>query len=342
MDSLSQALLGATIAGIAAPPEHRRKALLIGAALGTLPDLDVLIDYGDAVKNFTYHRGFSHSLFVLAPTSVFLWLTLRQFWAPVREAQLRWLAAISLALITHPILDAFTAYGTQLFWPLDVPPAAWATMFIIDPAYTLPLLIGTLSMAIWPFKAWSFSMLRTGLALSALYLGWSWIAQSTVEQNARNALASMEIRDARLFVTPTPLNTLLWRVVADTENGYLEGFDSLVVNEERISFQPIESDFKALKEADDVWAVQRLRWFSQDFIKTTVQGDELVISDLRMGQEPAYVFSHVVAIRSNPHWKAIPTEQVPLSFGDRALSKTWQRIWKEPTPSASPQVTGRK
>ncbi|MGI9205351.1 MAG: metal-dependent hydrolase, partial [Woeseiaceae bacterium] len=54
MDSLSQAVLGASVAGVCAPAGHRRKALLAGAMLGTLPDLDVLIDYGDAVRNFTY------------------------------------------------------------------------------------------------------------------------------------------------------------------------------------------------------------------------------------------------------------------------------------------------
>ena len=82
--------------------------MLVGAGLGTLPDLDVFIDFGGAVENFTYHRGFSHSLFVLAPFSVLLWLALRRWWAPVREAPYRWLAAISLALLTHPLLDAHT------------------------------------------------------------------------------------------------------------------------------------------------------------------------------------------------------------------------------------------
>ena len=67
MDSLTQAALGAGVAAVCVRPEHRRRALLAGAMLGTVPDLDVLIDYGDAVANFTYHRGFSHSLFVLPP-----------------------------------------------------------------------------------------------------------------------------------------------------------------------------------------------------------------------------------------------------------------------------------
>ena len=65
MDSVSQLVLGAAVSAACVPARHRRKALLLGAALGTLPDLDVLIDYGDAVSNMRFHRGFSHSLFVL-------------------------------------------------------------------------------------------------------------------------------------------------------------------------------------------------------------------------------------------------------------------------------------
>jgi inner membrane protein len=150
MDSLTQAVLGAGIAGAVAPAGHRRKALLLGAALGTLPDLDVLIDYGGAVENFTMHRGFSHSLFVLAPFTLILWWVLGKFWSVVREAPLRWLAVVGLALVTHPLLDAHTAYGTQLLWPLDVPPTMWATVFIIDPLFTLPLLVATVVTAFRP------------------------------------------------------------------------------------------------------------------------------------------------------------------------------------------------
>ena len=200
MDSLSQAVLGASVAGAFAPEGQRGKAMLMGVGLGTLPDLDVFIDFGGAVENFTYHRGFSHSLFVLAPFSAFLWLLLRQWWAPVREAPLRWLAAISLALLTHPLLDAHTAYGTQLFWPLQVPPTSWATLFIIDPLYTLPLLVGVLVAAFR--RKVSGTALRVGLILSTLYVGWSWVAQAAVSRNVDDALASMQLRDAPVFITP--------------------------------------------------------------------------------------------------------------------------------------------
>jgi inner membrane protein len=327
MDSLTQAVLGASVAGVCAPSGQRRKALLVGAALGTLPDLDVFIDYGDAVKNLTYHRGFSHSLFVLAPFSVLLWLALRRWWAPVRGAPVPWLAAISLALLTHPLLDAHTAYGTQLFWPMAVPPTMWGTIFIIDPLYTLPLLVGVLGATFAAKTVAARKFLLTGVTLSTAYLGWTWVAQSIVSTKVDSALAADGMTDVSVFITPTPLNTLLWRIVVQTESGYLEGFESLVADENSIDFRSYESDRQVLLEADNVWAVRRLRWFSSDFLKASVREGRLILTDLRMGQEPMYVFTHVVAEYGNPHWKAIPTEHIPIKLEDRALEKTWQRIW---------------
>ena len=46
---------------------------------------------------------------------------------------------------THVLLDCFTVYGTQALWPLPLPPVGWATIFIIDPLYTLPLAGGVLA-----------------------------------------------------------------------------------------------------------------------------------------------------------------------------------------------------
>ena len=327
MDSVTQAALGAAIGGAIAPAGQRRKALLAGALLGTLPDLDVLIDYGDAVANFTYHRGFSHSLFVLPPFAFVLWLALRRWWTPVREAPSRWLAIIGLALITHPLLDAHTAYGTQILWPLTVPPTMWATLFIIDPLFTLPLLVGVVIATTWPARPWSQRAISACVLLSTLYLGWSWTAQSIVAHHTDEVLADKGLQGAPVFITPTPFNTLLWRIVVQTEHGYLEGFDSLLVDNGPIDFSAYTSNKQVLLEAGNVWAVSRLRWFSRDFIRASVEDDRLLITDLRMGQEPIYVFTHVAAARVNPHWEAIPTELIPLSFDERVLLDAWKRMW---------------
>lgn len=299
--------------------------MLAGAMLGTLPDLDVLIDYGDAVANFTYHRGFSHSLLVLAPFSVFLWLALRRWWAPVRNAPARWLAAISLTLLTHPLLDAHTVYGTQLFWPVPSPPEMWSTLFIIDPLYTLPLLLGML----WTIAKPATRALFVGLALSTLYIGWSWTAKLIIEDNARDALAELGLEDRPMFSTPAPFTTLLWRVVVLTDQGYLEGFDSLLVDEPVMRFDAYPSDTVSLQAASGIGSVARLRWFARDFLRVGVENGQLVIADLRMGWEPNYVFTHAVAEIGNPHWKEIRSELRPFEFEDRALGRAWARIWAE-------------
>lgn len=101
MDSITQAALGASIAGALAGKALGRPILLIGALLATLPDLDVLIDYGTAVANFTQHRGFSHSLFVLAPLSLLLAALLWR-WKPELGFS-RWLLLTALVLMTHPL-----------------------------------------------------------------------------------------------------------------------------------------------------------------------------------------------------------------------------------------------
>ena len=151
MDSLSQIVLGGAVAAAIAPAAHRRAALAAGAALGTLPDLDSVPMWFlglDPVTNMTWHRGPSHSLLVLLPFAALLWWLFRRTGGRVAEAPRPWFWAITLALVTHPLLDAFTVYGTQLWWPLPPSPAMWSSVFIIDPLYTLPLLVACL-VALW-------------------------------------------------------------------------------------------------------------------------------------------------------------------------------------------------
>ncbi len=326
MDSLTQLVFGASVAGACAPAGHRRRALAVGAALGTLPDLDVLIDYGDAVSNFTYHRGFSHSLLVLTPFAVALWALLRRFWEPVRSSPRHWFFAILLALVTHPLLDAHTAYGTQIWWPLQPSPASWSTLFIIDPAYTLPLLFAVIVAAVAGSKPFGGRALLVGLTLSAAYVSWTWTAKLSFEYEIRAQLERDGVEYSAVFTTPSPFNTLLWRGVVLTESGYLEGYYSFVADD-RVHFIDVNFDRQLLADSSSLASVQRLRWFARDFVSASIQGDELVMSDLRMGQYPTYVFSHVVATASNPHWEPVPTRLLPVDFEARQLGGVWDAIW---------------
>jgi inner membrane protein len=325
MDSLTQIALGSCVAAACVPAPQRRQAAVLGAVLGTLPDLDVLLDYGDPVANFTMHRGFSHSLAVLALAGVVLWLVLKN-WTPVRQAPSRWLAAILLALLTHPLLDAHTAYGTQLFWPMGWTPVSWATIFIIDPLYSLPLIAGMLAVMIRPASHAAGRWLAAGLVLSSLYLGWSWTAKAIVTQNAQESLEARGIQGARLFVTPTPFNTLLWKVVARTEGGYYEGLNSVAAKQRAMDFSFHPSRDEILASAGNFPSVRRLLWFSGGFVGASIEDDQLILSDLRMGQHPNYVFRHAVARRGNPHWQEIEPERLRSTISLSQLKTLWEKI----------------
>jgi len=171
--------------------------------------------------------------------------------------------------------------------------------------------------------------LMAGLIFSTLYLGWSWTAKAIVTANARQSLEPQGLADVPLFVTPTPLNTLLWRVVARTENGHFEGYDSVLGDDGAIEFNFHPSDDAALAAASGVPAAARLQWFAGGFVSASMDGDTLVLSDLRMGQHPNYVFRHAVARRGNPHWHTIEPQRLPATVRTRDLATIWQRIWSD-------------
>jgi len=78
LDSISQFALGAAIGEATLGSRLGRKAMVLGGLLGTLPDLDVVVHYSDAVASFTYHRSWSHSLLVLGLLSPFIALALQR------------------------------------------------------------------------------------------------------------------------------------------------------------------------------------------------------------------------------------------------------------------------
>src|SRR5690606_4621629 len=179
MDSLTQIALGSAVA--MATMGRRTavwKAALWGAIAGTLPDLDAFIDHGDAVLNMVLHRGESHALFYLTLLAPLLaWLVSRIHREPALFK--RWWLAMWLVLITHPLLDTMTVYGTQLLLPFSNHPFAVGSVFIIDPLYTLPLLLGVV-VALAAGPRVGTSAVTLGLALSSAYLMWSVLVQEHV------------------------------------------------------------------------------------------------------------------------------------------------------------------
>ncbi|MXP59036.1 metal-dependent hydrolase [Pantoea sp. Taur] len=290
MDSLSQLTLGAAVTvAVMGKRVPLWQSALVGAIAGTLPDLDVFIDHGDAIRNMTLHRTESHAL---------LWLTLIApllAWLVAVVTRSRshwrgWCLAIWLALITHPLLDLTTVYGTQLGLPFTNFPYAIGSMYIIDPLYTLPLLIA-LGVALWRRDGVGLRWNQAGLLISTLYLGWSMVVQGVATQHIDRDLTDQSIKPQQVLVTPTAFNTLVWRTVIMTPDRYGEAYWSLLSPDRalEIHWHPRNPHLFDAFKGD--WYAERVAWFSHGFYAMRQQGEETLISDLRMGEAPNYTFT---------------------------------------------------
>lgn len=332
MDSITHLFLGAAVAAAIAPPHRRRLALLIGAALNSVPDIDVPIEAllrRNPVDNMTWHRGPSHSLFVLMVVGLLIAAACRRWWPLWHEAPRSWFYVIVVCLLTHPLIDAFTSYGTQLFWPLPMPPVAFSSIFIIDPLFTLPLIAACIVAWRYGAQRGAKRALLIGLSVVTAYIGWSLLAKSMVDNTAQVQLREHGLVDAPRFSAPMPFTTVYWRVVVMTADGYLEGERSLIADEGPMRFVARPSDRQALHAVVAFPAMQRLLWFNQGFMKAQDADGELVVSDLRMGSEPDYAYRFVVA-RRDPQgdWIEIPPRSLdwPWQSSGR-LRGLWSRIW---------------
>jgi inner membrane protein len=330
MDTVTQIALGAAVGEATLGRKVGSRAVFWGALCGTLPDFDVFVPLGDAVRDFTYHRSATHSLLVLAafsPLMVWLILKVHPQTAPYRR---QWLVLVYLVFATHVLLDSFTVYGTQIFWPIDNTPVAWATIFIIDPAYTLPLLIGvTTALVMSRTRVTGHRLNWLGLALSTCYLAWTVGAKWHVEQVARESLASQGIAYERLLTVPAPFNSVVWRVLAMHPNGYSDGYYSLLDEHRHVAMRTFPSDPQLLTGIEDHWPVRRLRWFTKGFYSVSRIGRKVVITDLRMGVEESYVFRFKIAEFGNPHATATFPERLRPKRDFGRLKNVWTRIWDQ-------------
>lgn len=330
VDSVTQAALGAAV-GVAVMGRTRPvwQSALIGAAIGTLPDLDVFIDKGDPVRNMVLHRAETHSLLWQALAAPLIAAPLALI-TGTRQLYVRWWLMVTLGLLTHAILDGMTVYGTRLGLPFTDHPFGQGSLFIIDPLYTLPLLIGlALTGIVRGSRRWHWNL--AGLLLSSAYGLWSIAAQAHVSEIVRATPAARGLAADQILVTPTPFNTVLWRIVLIRETHYQEGFYSLLdparPPAQAVRYRTLprgtELDRRTAAFAD----ANLIRDFSKGFYALHDDGRQLRITDLRMGQYPYYAFSFAFAEhRSEPLEPIRPiriAQRLPLDEGLRWL---WSRL----------------
>lgn len=270
MDPVSQIAFGAAVAHALAGRRIGGLAAAAGAVGGVIPDLDVFwAGMGrDSIAYWELHRGVTHSLFfgpVVGPILGFAAAKLhaRRLAArgkPTDGLFAAWTAAFVGALVTHPILDTATIYGTQLLAPFTDLRFALPALPIIDPVYTLPLLI---ALGIAAFLGWRTPAARrttiAALVLTTLYAGAGLWANERAEAIARADPALVARAPEVVRVTTTFLTPWLRRVSTEEDDTRHVGFVSVFSPDRPIRWTALPKDPRAEALAEAALATDQGR-----------------------------------------------------------------------------------
>jgi len=280
MDILTQAVLGATVAVAVAPPAERRAAAAIGLIAGILPDADALIQSGsDPLLVLDYHRHFTHALIAVPMIAMLAALICHPF-ARRRLPFARVMRYSFAGCAFAGLLDACTSYGTHLWLPFSEAKVAWNLVAVVDPAFTLALLVPLLIALRRPHRA----SVPVGLLLAACYLGLGFAQHLRVERAVAEIAAARGHAPARLTVKPTLGNLLLWRALYVYDNhiqadAIHAGFTPRHYAGERA---PLLGPVPAARRAD----VERFRTFADDWL---VAAGPDAIGDARYAMLPTAI-----------------------------------------------------
>ncbi len=281
MDSVTQIVLGAAIGEAVLGKKIGNKAMALGAIAGTIPDLDVLANYfTDTVSALEIHRGFTHSI-VFAITFGLLFGWLLSLWDK-RANFKEWFWFWFLCFVTHPLLDAHTTWGTQLFWPFDLR-LAYKNIFVIDPLYTLPFMIFLILAMLQKrgsIKRRRFNNL--GLIVSSAYMLLTLILKGVTYNKFETALEKQNIAYKALETKPSPLNIILWTANVETENAFLIG-DYSFFDTKPIQFFSHPKNHEALGALAEEDKVKRLIKITKGWYTVSEREDGIYLNDLRFG-----------------------------------------------------------
>jgi len=330
MDTLTHALMGAAIAQLGPARRVGNRALGAGVLIALIPDIDVPVGHwlGDAAA-LTFHRGITHSILFTLALAPLIGLLLQRWW---RKDGISWRNCTlfsAAVLFSHLLLDSFTSYGIQLLLPFSDHSFAIASISVIDPLYTLPLLLALLAIPwLTLLNPWRTRLVWLALVVSSSYLAMTLHNKQRATEQLRAGLAQEQVDYRRLFVKPTMFNNLLWRGIAESDAGYYVGFHSLQDPDLPSDFRYFDRNGELLLPHLHEAVVQDLLKVSDGYYQVEERAGELYFYDLRYGQAFEWLRDdrpHVFTYRLIPgNGEPMDIETISLSRdpdGDRATFK---------------------
>lgn len=283
MDPITHVLLGASLGYAAFGQKLGRAAALSGGLAAFVPDADVFVrTASDPLVAIEYHRGFTHS-FLFAPVGAAIvasiWI-LRRRWRPQTLAL--WLCCL-VAYVSHCLLDAATSYGTQLLWPFSTGRSGWDLISIIDPIFTLVLMVGLVVALGWK----KIRAATAALIVAAVYLIFGGVQHSRAVGAQKQLAACRGHSIERFEVMPTLANNLVWRALYVHEGkicsdrirvGWFSG--ASVVEGWSLPLVTVAGLTEAERTRNQRRSFERFSWFSEGWVARK-PGDASVFGDMR-------------------------------------------------------------
>lgn len=304
-----------------------------GAVANSVPDIDVITNlWMNPADALLAHRGFTHSfLFQILLIPVFAF-ALKRSYKRENFSFNNWMVLIGSGFFLHIFLDALTSYGTGWFEPFSHYRVSFNAIFILDPLFSIFFWIGAVVLLVQksmnPYRK-KVALIAT--SLSSIYLLFTLINKVKVNEVIEKTLTRDQISNENYFSTPTPLNNMLWYIVASDSNGFHIGYYSIFDNSDSIQYttiirnQPLADSLSGIKE------VEKLKRFSQGYYMLDKDSTGVVFSDMRMGQiggwsnpEGPFVFRYHLTDAAD-HKLMIQKGRMQ-ALEDGAMLKLWERI----------------
>jgi inner membrane protein len=208
-----------------------------------------------------------------------------------------------------------------------------SNIFIIDPLYTLPLLIAIVAGLVSKTSAGRWC--KTMVLLSTLYLGWGYVAQQIISERVEDNLRAQQLPTQNIMVMPTPFNTVLWRVVVLDDGQYWEGLASLLDSNAHIDFTPRTLGSWPISEQSR--SLEGLKKFSHNYLNYREESGELIVTDLRLGMADTLAFQFVLAEKDERgEWKLLDSpKRYPSERSFEQIGLLWKRLKGDQTIDAN-------
>ncbi len=336
MDSLTQIVLGAAVGEVTLGKKLGNKAALIGAISGTLPDLDVFLNFltDDEILKLQIHRSYSHALLVHVLIAFPLaWLThiLYKKQIPYRSWYLLWV----MGLLTHGLLDCCTTYGTQYLLPFSRTLIGFNNIAVVDVFFTLPFMAFVIACLLMrkenPVRIKTAWM---GIGFALLYMGFTLFNKHTVQQHFSHELARQHIHTDALYTSPTLLNNFLWCGIATTSDSVWLGEYSILQKRSEVKWVSYARNKALVENHPDKRSTEVLLWFSQDKYFAEQSSDTLKFYNVKWGRgdfretdpECAIVFNFLLYPENNGWKTAVRESEMTWDEFRSAFSALWHRM----------------